>query len=145
MNIHWESSGESIQRSGISIQIPRLVQFVTFWYSYSKRTSHWASRDGNTSPHGGKKSSSGRVLRVAGILLSASGFCILILPPRPITRLGTRGSGQRVSGDGETGVGRGGRLHDFLPDFPDLQLQTHLGGEDVRVPGLEGGRGLSCK
>lgn len=41
------------------------------------------------------------------------------------------------------GSGRG-RLHDLLTDFADLQLETHLGGEGVRVASLEGGRGLSC-
>lgn len=35
-----------------------------------------------------------------------------------------------------------GGLHDLLSHLADLQLETHLCGEDVRVAGLEGGSGL---
>ena len=40
---------------------------------------------------------------------------------------------------------RRGRLHDLLTNFPDLQLQTQLGGESVRVACLEGSCGLSWR
>lgn len=36
-------------------------------------------------------------------------------------------------------------LHDLLTNLADLQLQTQLGGEYVRVACLEGSRGLSCR
>lgn len=87
---------------------------------------------------------------VVSRLLRARAFVSLLLRASvlPHRRIG-RGVVRRGAAGFEQpsvlqGPGRG-RLHDLLTDFADLQLETHLGGEGVRVARLEGRRGLSCR
>lgn len=98
-------------------------------------------------------SSSGRFLGIARVLRAPRcPLLVLVVRQLPssgsLSRLRSGRSGEtarRIRGAEARGIGGSGRLHDLLPDLPDLQLQTQLGGKDVGVSGLEGCRGLSCR
>lgn len=115
-------------------------------------------RSGGTDPSGPCRSTrsslvcfyiSSSLRRIVPRLLGARALVSLLLRP-PVLSC-RRVGGQVVGGGGAgfkqhsvfQGSGRG-RLHDLLTHLADLQLETHLGGEGVRVASLEGGGGLSC-